>query len=456
MSRADETSETPQSTNHIDAHNTTSVPDPTETQALTTPPMQRLDVEFQVGESIQYWSHTYELWMNAVVQQQNPDPETGVVVSYDLDVKSGAKPMNMRRLSEDSSRLVPAGPSMAQPKQNAQYRVGQHVEYWSGTHYKWVQATVKAVHDGETYDLDVKRGALRKKIRPLSTHPTGCPLSTMQPAFSSLGAEMGTRSGFMPTLGELAADASELNGSDAAAEVHHDTSVNNQMGLVVPESDTAQGAVECNHEVPVGNRTMGLVPVEADINHGNVETTSMGLVDADGQLSSNGLDSSTPVRSTNGTDTSSLQPTPQGDQEQEMTYGNVNIKAAAEISFEHPQASGERRAPASILAGSVDKQTTPWIAGQLCTMVAEMSSMIIAGDAAINQRWLMRFSEVHRKYVELAQELNLKDSGLAAKLGDSQLDFGFWGETGSCLPSRVDRIDERSEDMSKLNGTTLP
>merc|ERR1719265_1606574 len=111
---------------------------------------------------------------------------------------------------------------MVQPKQNAQYRVGQHVEYWSGTHYKWVQATVKAVHDGETYDLDVKRGALRKKIRPLSTHPTCSPLSTMPPALSGAGAEMGTRSGFMPTLGELAVDPSELNGSDAAAEVHYD------------------------------------------------------------------------------------------------------------------------------------------------------------------------------------------------------------------------------------------
>merc|ERR1712193_500962 len=110
--------------------------------------------EFKVGESIQYWSHTYELWMNAVVQQQNLDPDLGTVVSYDLDVKSGAKPMNMRRLSEDSSRVVQAGLSMgvqANSLQTSQFQVGQHVEYWSGTHAKWVQATVKVVHDNATF-----------------------------------------------------------------------------------------------------------------------------------------------------------------------------------------------------------------------------------------------------------------------------------------------------------------
>jgi len=46
------------------------------------------------------------------------------------------------------------------------FNVGDKVEYWSGTYYQWMTAKVERVRtDTSLYDLDVKRGAQRKKMR---------------------------------------------------------------------------------------------------------------------------------------------------------------------------------------------------------------------------------------------------------------------------------------------------
>lgn len=44
--------------------------------------------EFKWGEQVEYWSSTYTMYMNAVVQKVNMN-ENGIV-SYDLDIKSKA------------------------------------------------------------------------------------------------------------------------------------------------------------------------------------------------------------------------------------------------------------------------------------------------------------------------------------------------------------------------------
>lgn len=48
------------------------------------------------------------------------------------------------------------------------FEVGEKVEYWSGTYSQWMQAKVERIRsDQVTYDLDVKRGAQRRKMRSL-------------------------------------------------------------------------------------------------------------------------------------------------------------------------------------------------------------------------------------------------------------------------------------------------
>lgn len=43
---------------------------------------------------------------------------------------------------------------------------GGRVEYWSETHQRWVETRIHRVHEDGTVDVDVKRGAMRSKIRP--------------------------------------------------------------------------------------------------------------------------------------------------------------------------------------------------------------------------------------------------------------------------------------------------
>merc|ERR1712178_519696 len=46
------------------------------------------------------------------------------------------------------------------------FQPGDVVEYWSATHAQWMLGKVVDIRaDGITYDLDVKRGAQRRKMR---------------------------------------------------------------------------------------------------------------------------------------------------------------------------------------------------------------------------------------------------------------------------------------------------
>jgi hypothetical protein len=152
-----------------------------------------IEAIFAVGERVSYWSDTHKQWMEAVVTKQNLHPH-GAVMSYDLDVKRGARPDKMRRMTHINEAAsasgnsasgpvtvhVTSGTDIVQPHPPhvakdsqvpsamtpARFEIGDRVEYWSETYSQWMQAIVQKVRDdGITYDLDVKRGAQRKKMR---------------------------------------------------------------------------------------------------------------------------------------------------------------------------------------------------------------------------------------------------------------------------------------------------
>lgn len=160
---------------------------------------------FAVGDRVTYWSATHKQWMGAIVTKQNFDP-SGQITTYDLDVKRGAQASKLRRLQpvRPSSAVTPAGtpavPGSATPpgsvflpqgavqattmnpraKKEAHvdgdaltpFEVGEKVEYWSDTYQQYMPAFVQRVRDdGVTYDLDVKRGAQRRKMRGVVSAP---------------------------------------------------------------------------------------------------------------------------------------------------------------------------------------------------------------------------------------------------------------------------------------------
>jgi tRNA A-37 threonylcarbamoyl transferase component Bud32 len=214
--------------------------------------------QHKVDEHVAYWSQTLNAWVPAVVQKINYDQGS---LTYDLDVKSGALPSNVRKLSEqvvqgsqtwqratklrlgckvrlcglkNASRLngqrgtlasfvqdsarwrvtlddgqskdvkaenivaedsgddmprpptqlssvlpvqpipqtVPQTVPMAQTMviaTEAQYQIGERVEFWNVTNIKWIPAVVQqkkvSTAGAVTYDLDVQKGALPSQIR---------------------------------------------------------------------------------------------------------------------------------------------------------------------------------------------------------------------------------------------------------------------------------------------------
>eukprot|EP00927_Polykrikos_kofoidii_P029598 TRINITY_DN25580_c0_g1_i2.p1 TRINITY_DN25580_c0_g1~~TRINITY_DN25580_c0_g1_i2.p1 ORF type:complete len:1125 (-),score=174.58 TRINITY_DN25580_c0_g1_i2:188-3562(-) len=142
---------------------------------------------FSVGEKVLYWSDTHKQWMDAFVKAVNCDTQ-GTLVSCDLDVKRGAQAAKIKRHSsfpaqpqqqqELKSFREPAGGITVLPGcaggngitgetgQEGGWQVGEKVEYWSDTFQQWIPAVVTRVREtGNTYDLDVKRGAQRRKMR---------------------------------------------------------------------------------------------------------------------------------------------------------------------------------------------------------------------------------------------------------------------------------------------------
>lgn len=163
---------------------------------------------FQEGDLVEYWSETYTMYMNAVVQKVHYSDAS--VISYDLDVKAKAHPSKVRlpemppasplmyhdsdgrpvgddAIESECGRGVFKGQaerksfggndsiserekaattySAARPR----FQVGERVEYQSSTHKQWMPATVLEVNsDGETYNLDVKKMAQPARMRRIT------------------------------------------------------------------------------------------------------------------------------------------------------------------------------------------------------------------------------------------------------------------------------------------------
>lgn len=173
---------------HSPARHETGEPPSLGEDMLSAPAIIKTDPNpaFAVGERVSYWSETHQQWMNAIVKQAHADGQGGV--SYDLDVKRGAQASKIRRLSNPPP-LSQLGHDVAWQGHGVEqqllanktengdseecsnvFAAGDHVEYWSDTYQQWMPAEVKKVRDGgEAYDLSVKRGAQRHRIRPLQS-----------------------------------------------------------------------------------------------------------------------------------------------------------------------------------------------------------------------------------------------------------------------------------------------
>lgn len=174
--------------------------------------------ECRVGDKVQYWSETFNQWVDAVVQKVSRD-DAGQIIDYDLDVKKEAAPSKIRIPPQDAApskiRIPPhrvnaesAAESEAPPvaesagmymrgrqrppeperemsvpashntvstsaadlgeSAGALFEVNQNVEYWSDTYSRWIPAIVNKVRRNQgslTYDLDVKKDVPASKIR---------------------------------------------------------------------------------------------------------------------------------------------------------------------------------------------------------------------------------------------------------------------------------------------------
>jgi hypothetical protein len=166
-------------------------------EVLTPPLDQRMSssTECEVGENVTYWSDTHNQWMEACVKALNHDAR-GTLLSYDLDVKRGAQASKIRRQTVEQaqpqqSRAPPQQEKQTQQSQDVNqqcaqlpkdlnelppFDVGDQVEYWSDTYSQWMGATVNGAREcGAIYDLDVKRGASRRKMRAATWAPVPKP-----------------------------------------------------------------------------------------------------------------------------------------------------------------------------------------------------------------------------------------------------------------------------------------
>lgn len=109
------------------------------------------------GQEVLYWSSTYKQWMPTVIQQALI---IGGELYYDLDCKPKAVADKVKPRLEE-------------------YRVGDKVSYWSGTHSQWMQGVVKAIHsskDGKFWiDLDIKPKADGDRIFQPGKAPLDAP-----------------------------------------------------------------------------------------------------------------------------------------------------------------------------------------------------------------------------------------------------------------------------------------
>jgi len=127
---------------------------------------------FAVGDKVRYWSATHAKWVRADVLQANKGL-TGLVTSYDLNLKKAADASMVRNAQTPADAPAPSKP--VEPEQPMlSYKVGEKVQYRNKVDV-WIDAKVQGKREDEgymKYDLVAKtekvliRGAMADRLRP--------------------------------------------------------------------------------------------------------------------------------------------------------------------------------------------------------------------------------------------------------------------------------------------------
>ena len=137
-------------------------------------PAERLrnsNVQYTVGEQVEYWSASSHRWMPAIVEKFQKEAKT-----CDLSVKPGA-PLSRVRKAPGSAvphffkarvTSMSHGVGVPPPPLACSFKGGDQVQYYSESKQRWMETTVIRIfeQDGNIcYDLDCKKGVFADKVR---------------------------------------------------------------------------------------------------------------------------------------------------------------------------------------------------------------------------------------------------------------------------------------------------
>lgn len=176
---------------------------------LPEPPVQQICLEphtivFAVGDSVEYWSNTRQLWATATIVAVIHHPDTGVLMQYQLDGKAHVKPHLVRlvgansvdapkahvkpHLERQSSVDAPILPSLT----GSDIEVGMPLQCWSPQvvgEWKWEDAVVLAkLGVGPDVEVDMNCNQQFLKSVPLNCLrlPPYCPKVGEQVSYYSV------------------------------------------------------------------------------------------------------------------------------------------------------------------------------------------------------------------------------------------------------------------------------
>lgn len=147
---------------------------------------------FQVGDSVEYFSTTVKAWIPTKITNVNPD---GTV---EIECKPGAKIDAKSKTLQQPTQTV----SLADAKLLlvSKYKVGDQVEYFSGSYGKWIDCKVIEVNDNDEVQIDVKAGQWlsHSSIRAKDTHCAGDPQDAApEEEISAASWELVKKEGFL-------------------------------------------------------------------------------------------------------------------------------------------------------------------------------------------------------------------------------------------------------------------
>uniref|UniRef100_A0A7S1F134 Calpain catalytic domain-containing protein n=1 Tax=Noctiluca scintillans TaxID=2966 RepID=A0A7S1F134_NOCSC len=122
---------------------------------------------FSPGEQLEYYSESQGRWIRTNVVRFDAAQNT-----YDLTCKVGVPVNKLRK------------------PQGVTFAVGEAVLYYSESQRQWVKAVVRGYNKEEdTYDLDIKLGAIAERVRRVTEDPAARALPPIQSGISAAGDE---------------------------------------------------------------------------------------------------------------------------------------------------------------------------------------------------------------------------------------------------------------------------